>query len=274
MVLRAHCANPVLLRVFGLLLYFVFASLSYVFIFDKTTFKHPKFLKNQIRLEIKQALEAMPLMSVLTAACFVAEVQGYAKMYDQFDEAPFKLYNILQYPLFLIFTDCGIYYAHRWLHTPAVYKHLHKPHHKWIMPTPYASHAFHPLDGFIQSFPIHVFPFVFPMQKWAYIGAFFFINLWTIIIHDGEFVSNNPVVNGAACHTMHHLYFTVNYGQYTTMWDRLGKSYRKPNLELFYKEKKMSQEEWAKQTKEMETILKEVEGDDDRVYGGDEKKNI
>merc|ERR1711964_323277 len=41
-------------------LYFIVSSLSYIFVFDKTTFKHPKFLKNQIRQEIRQACDAMP----------------------------------------------------------------------------------------------------------------------------------------------------------------------------------------------------------------------
>ena len=71
------------------------------------------------------------------------------------------------------------------------------------MPTPYASHAFHPLDGFAQSIPYHVFPFIFPLQKLAYIALFSFINVWTIFIHDGEYIANSPIINGAACHTMH-----------------------------------------------------------------------
>jgi Delta7-sterol 5-desaturase len=134
------------------------------------------------------------------------------------------------------------------------------------MPTPYASHAFHPLDGYAQGFPYHIFPFIFPLQKLAYVGLFVFINFWTILIHDGEFVSDNPVVNGAACHSVHHLAFNYNYGQYFTLWDRLGGSYRAPDRALFRKEDKMSKATWDKQIQEMETILKEVEGTDDRVY--------
>ena len=65
---------------------------------------------------------------------------------------------------------------------------------------------------------------------------------------------------------MHHLYFNYNYGQYTTLWDRLGGSYRQPNAELFSKESKMSTEEWQRQVKEMERLQKEVEGDDERNY--------
>ena len=251
---------------FGLLLYFICATLSYVFIFDKTTVNHPKYLKNQVRLEIAQANKAMPGMAILTAACMLAEVRGYSKLYDLAEDAPFPLYNWLQFPFFILFTDFLIYWIHRGLHHPRVYKTLHKPHHKWIMPTPYASHAFHPLDGFAQSIPYHLFPFMFPLQKFAYIALFAFINIWTIFIHDGEYYANSALINGAACHTMHHLFFSCNYGQFTTLWDRLGGSYRKPNDELFKRETKMGKKEWERQTKEMEKIQLEVEGDDDRSY--------
>lgn len=91
------------------------------------------------------------------------------------------------------------------------------------------------------------------------------------MIHDGEYLANDPVVNGAACHTVHHLYFNYNYGQFTTLWDRLGGSYREPDRELFNKSLKKSTRTWEEQVKKMEIIKKEVEGDDDdRVYGTEE----
>lgn len=232
-------------------------------------------------------------MAIFTVPFFVGEVRGYAKLYDDPADAPFWLYNLVQFPLFITFTDFFIYWIHRGLHHPRVYKTLHKPHHKWIMPTPYASHAFHPLDGFAQSVPYHVFPFIFPLNKIAYVFLFAFINIWTVFIRklvilanlislsrdtadaevdDGEYVANSSFINGAACHTMHHLYFNYNYGQFTTLWDRFGGSYRKPNDELFKRESKMSKQEWEKQCKEMETVQREVEGDDDRNYGDEAKR--
>lgn len=54
------------------------------------------------------------------------------------------------------------------------------------VPTPYASHAFHPLDGYAQSVPYHLFVYLFPMQKWLYIAMFIFVNFWTVMIHDGK----------------------------------------------------------------------------------------
>jgi lathosterol oxidase len=273
-VLKVLANNPD--RIFGMVVYFVFASLSYYFIFDKATMKHPKFLKNQIKMEIAQTSVSLPIMAIFTTPFFLAEVLGHSKLYDSFSDAPSSWYNWAQIPMFLVFTDFFIYFIHRGLHHKLIYKALHKPHHKWIVPTPYASHAFHPLDGFAQSVPYHVFPFIFPLQKFVYIFLFIFINVWTIMIHDGEYVANSPIINGAACHTMHHLYFNYNYGQYTTLWDRLGGSYRKPNPELFEKENKMDKAEWQRQTKEMEKMVKEVEGEDDRSYGEEmkEKKEL
>jgi len=257
-------------------IYFLCAGLSYLFVFDKATLQHPKYLKNQMRMEIKQTVEAIPAMAVLTVPCFLMEVRGYSFIYDSINDTGFthpflsifgSAYNWLQFPIFLCFTDFCIYWIHRGLHHPKIYKRLHKPHHKWIMPTPFASHAFHPLDGFSQSVPYHLFPFLFPLQKFAYLALFVFIQIWTVMIHDGEYVANSPIINGAACHTMHHLYFNYNYGQFTTLWDRMGGSYRKPNDELFAKETKMSDAEWKRQTKEMEKLVVEVEGKDDRSYG-------
>lgn len=94
------------------------------------------------------------------------------------------------------------------------------------------------------------------------------------MIHDGYFIMNNIFVNGTACHTIHHLYFNYNYGQYTTLWDRVGNSYRRPDEELFNDGLKNDRNTWKKQSKKMEEIVKEVEGGDNRVYlhADDDKK--
>lgn len=258
--------------VFGYVLYLVVAGLSYRFVYDPANFKHPKYLKNQVKLELRQSLTSIPVMTSLTVPWFVLELQGYSKLY--MDPSKYGWwYMVFQFPLFLLFTDMLIYCIHRWLHWPSVYKHLHKPHHKWIVPTPFASHAFHPVDGYLQSLPYHVFPFIFPLHKISYVVLFMIVNVWTVLIHDGEYLAHDPVVNGSACHTIHHLYFNYNYGQYTTLWDRLGGSYRHPDKELFDKSAKKSEATWAKQVEQMEEIVKQVEQDDDRVYAHEDKKD-
>lgn len=73
---------------------------------------------------------------------------------------------------------------------------------------------------------------------------------------------------------MHHLYFNYNFGQFTTLWDRLAGSYRKPNDELFQPDTKMGKAEWERQTKEMERLVREVEGEDERCYDGDDRERL
>jgi lathosterol oxidase len=160
--------------------------------------------------------------------------------------------------LFLVFTDFGIYWIHRYEHHPSVYKWLHKPHHKWIVPTPFASHAFHPLDGYLQSIPYHLFVYVIPMNKWLYIAMFIFVNCWTVMIHDGNFLLRSSVINSSAHHSVHHLYFNYNYGQYFTLWDRLGGSHRQPTEEQYNNILRNDQKVWAKQAFDAEKIEKDV----------------
>ncbi|PFH53177.1 hypothetical protein AMATHDRAFT_55635 [Amanita thiersii Skay4041] len=216
------------------ILYFLFAWISYHFIFNHEMMKHPRFLKNQVKLEIQCSIRSFPGMTMLTLPWFQAEVMGYSKLYDGLDTYGY-LYLFASIPLFLVFTDYCIYWVHRWLHIPFLYKIFHKPHHKWIIPTPFASHAFHPVDGYLQSVPYHLFIFLFPLHRLVYLALFVFVNFWSILIHDSDMITGHPlekVINGPAHHTLHHLYFTVNYGQYFTWADRLGNSYRQPESHL------------------------------------------
>ena len=197
-------------------LYFSVATASYYLIFDKRMEKHPRFLKNQVAKEIAFSLEAFPMLDLLTLPWFVGDVRGHSQLYDSIAEGPFGqqggvmpwLYMAFSAALFLWFTDFAIYWVHRWLHIPFLYKRLHKPHHKWIsaslssrsllshpvdmhsrahayppaVPTPFASHAFHPVDGYLQSVPYHMACYMFPIHKYMFIGLFSFVNLWSIFV--------------------------------------------------------------------------------------------
>jgi len=219
----------------GMLMYLSIASLNYLLVFDHNLMKHKRFLKNQVRREISYALENIPWMALPTVFLFLLQVHGYSRLYDNIDEYGWA-YWAFSVALFLLFLDMSIYWIHRWLHIPALYKRFHKPHHKWIVPSPFASHAFHWVDGFSQSLPYHVFVFLFPLHKWTYLGLFVFVNIWTVSIHDGD--NRVPVClqdyfNGSAHHTDHHMYFDCNFGQFFTLWDRIGGSHRNPQPEKF-----------------------------------------
>jgi len=65
---------------------------------------------------------------VFTVPWFWGEVKGYSKLYSDpqaYGGIPYMLFSIAA---FLVFTDFGIYWIHRWLHHPILYKRLHKVH--------------------------------------------------------------------------------------------------------------------------------------------------
>ena len=195
--------------------------------------KHPLILKNQVRLEICYASKSIPIMAIFTVPLFMLELYGYSRLYmnTSFRAAELGFIALSAFS-FLMFTDGAIYWIHRFLHHKHVYKYIHKPHHWWKVPTPFASHAFHPVDGFLQSVPYHIYPFIFPLHKVLYLVLFIFVNVWTVSIHDGDYRVPSllkPFINGSAHHTDHHLYYKYNYGQFFTLWDRIGGSFRYPS---------------------------------------------
>lgn len=128
-----------LLSLFVLLLlgvhvmYFLIASLSYYFLFNHQMMLHPRFLPNQISLEIKTCMRGFPVMIILMLPFFLGEIRGWSKLYmnvdDQWGGWWYLVFSLIS---FLLFTDFSIYWIHRCLHHPLLYKHLHKLHHKWI----------------------------------------------------------------------------------------------------------------------------------------------
>ncbi|XP_038070297.1 lathosterol oxidase-like [Patiria miniata] len=231
--IRQVCSLYVLTCLSGVGLYLASASFNYFLLFDRRLEKHPLFLKNQIRREIETSVKILPVIAVMTVGMFFVEVRGYSKLFDGIPSGELGWLLITRDILgFIFFTDCAIYWIHRWMHNRLVYKHVHKMHHIWKVPTPFASHAFHPIDGFLQSLPYHLYPFLFPLNKYAYLVLFVLVNVWTISIHDGDYrvpAFLRPFINGSAHHTDHHLYYNYNYGQYFTLWDRIGGSFKTPS---------------------------------------------
>ena len=130
---------------------------------------------------------ALPWMGVLTVPTCLPEFYGYSKLYSSVDEYgwPYLIFSIL---LALVFTDTCIYWIHRGLHHPSIYAYVHKPHHAYLRPSPFASHAFHPMDGYLQGLPYHLFVYLFPMHRVVYLLMFIAVNMWTISIHDAVYM--------------------------------------------------------------------------------------
>lgn len=200
------------------------SSIYFCFIFDYAKWKkNPKVFPNQIRDEIIMAYKSIPIMALLGTPIFVAQIQGYSKIHNEYNFIDI-LTSIIG---FIIVSDTCIYWSHRWSHTfKFAYKHIHKPHHKWIVPSPFASFAFTPIDGLIQSIPYMLYSFFFQMNKIVYMVLYFGVFIWATSVHDSQAYFKNYIMANGKDHAIHHTQFIYNYGQYTTIWDRLMGTYQ------------------------------------------------
>lgn len=215
----------------SLAMYLAFASFDY-FVYFKLLGRRvlgPDYEKPvELRREITMSVKSLVVMSGLSTPPEVAVQMGYGKVYTDPSEYGYA-YLVLSPLLFIVFSDFIIYFIHRGLHHPRLYKHFHKPHHSFIHTTPFAAFAFHPVDGYLQGIPYQIFAFLFPFHAAVHLFSLVIVSMWTINIHD-RVTLGIPGINGAAHHHIHHTTFRSNYGQYTTTWDKLCGTYRDPKL--------------------------------------------
>lgn len=217
----------------GTFMYLSFASLSYNIYFRRLKQQFfPKTIDpdnmaelwRQVKHEIWIATCSIPFMAVLMMPAAVFSHRGYSKVYYNISDYGWA-YFFLSPVLFFAFTDFMVYCFHRGLHHPIIYKHVHKLHHTYKFTTPFSSHAFNPVDGFGQGVPYYIFVYLFPLHNVLFMCLFVMVNFWTISIHD-QVDFGGHFLNTTGHHTIHHELFNYDYGQYTTVWDRLGGTYR------------------------------------------------
>jgi lathosterol oxidase len=165
--------------------------------------------------------------AVLTAPLCALIVSGRSKVYFDISEYG-SAYFVSSIALQLALTELLVYWVHRILHLPALYKLLHVHHHQFRTPSPWTSMAFHPLDSFAQAAPHHLCAFLFPVHAGVYLFAIMFLQAWSTSIHERVSWTRAPLLNYTAHHTVHHKFNRYNFGQFFTLCDRLFGTYKSP----------------------------------------------
>jgi len=157
--------------------------------------------------------------------------EGYTKCMYTFEElGGFGMY-LFWTVFYFVLVEIGIYWMHRTLHeNKTLYKYIHKLHHSYSKPetlTPWASIAFHPLDGILQASPyVYLLPIV-PTHYLTHIMMVFFTAVWATYIHDAMDWNIDPIM-GSKYHTVHHTHYIYNYGQIFTFCDWVWGTLRIP----------------------------------------------
>jgi lathosterol oxidase len=213
---------------FGMVLYLVLAGLSYGLFFVRWRQRyHPAYQANRRDLlrSVRWSLYSITGNALLMLPIEWLILRGQSRIYE--DVALFGwVYLSLSVAFVLVITETLIYWIHRGLHLPFLFRRLHAYHHRFREPTPLAGVAFHPLDSFSQALPYHLCVFLLPLHSWVYHGFVVLVTVWAVLIHDRICWVPIGIVNHTGCHMVHHWYYAHNYGQFFTFWDRWCGTYR------------------------------------------------
>ncbi|MEJ5105942.1 sterol desaturase family protein [Chryseobacterium sp. MYb328] len=130
----------------------------------------------------------------------------------------------------LLFMDLCMYFFHYAAHLPFVYKLIHGKHHEHVSTNYLSLFVLHPFEtiGFGLMMLVLLVCYDFSAVS---ISIYLLINLiWGTIGHlNREFFPSSFdkfFVGTTRFHNQHHLDETKNFGFYTSIWDRLFKTYK------------------------------------------------
>ncbi|XP_059047780.1 uncharacterized protein LOC131843181 [Achroia grisella] len=176
--------------------------------------------------------------SLLITGSFSAALATYiyngnpSTVYYQFDEYGW-LWFFLQFPVIFIYADYTTYILHRLYHTPWLYKHFHKLHHKYKQPTAFSVTAIHPVEIMHIQLTMCLPLFTVPTHWLPFYAIALYNYYHGIIDHSGiNFKSFwwQPWQPDAEFHDKHHEFFHCNFGFNMSVWDRLHGTMRKKNF--------------------------------------------
>ena len=126
--------------------------------------------------------------------------------------------------------DAGLYYSHRLFHHRALFRHVHRWHHRFVTPMIFTTTAVHPVEFLTFELFLILPALVIPAHVGVYIAVIAYTYLIGMIDHSGARMAwKLPLHASNRFHDDHHVYFHCNYGHHTALFDRLHGTVRRPD---------------------------------------------
>jgi len=154
--------------------------------------------------------------------------QGWFRLY--FSVAQYGIsYFLFSIMMLVALHDTYFYWAHRFMHSSfGVSRHFHLLHHQSHNPTPFAMHAFAPLEACAHATFIPLVLLIMPIHLYA-LAAWFSIEVTVNLLgHLGyelfplAFFTGGvgKWINSPTHHNLHHQESRYGFGHYLNFWDR------------------------------------------------------
>lgn len=177
--------------------------------------------------EIGYSLITSLIFAIVGMIVFASPVEQYILRYSHISDYGWG-YWFISIVLMILLHDTYFYWTHRAMHHPRLFKYFHLVHHKSTNPSPWASYAFHPLEGFVEAAVIFPIAFLIPFHPTALIVFLLFMMVYNVYGHLGYEIFpkrfyKHPIgkwLNTSTAHNQHHRHFKGNYGLYFMFWDK------------------------------------------------------
>jgi lathosterol oxidase len=195
----------------------------------KTNPKFPSPAK--VRDEIVQMLKGIAAGVILPATALWLTGQGKGQAYCGMPEGRGISYLIGSFVLIMGVTDFWSWEYHRLGHTASTFWGIHRHHHVFFNPSPFAVIADEWIDQFLRAAPMLFLPLCLPINIDLLFFEFaLFFHSYGLYLHWGYetdlLSAHNPIMNTAFQHYCHHakaiLHKPYHCGFYFKIWDQLS----------------------------------------------------
>ena len=129
----------------------------------------------------------------------------------------------------VLIQDTHLYWTHRIMHHPKLFKYTHIIHHQSINPSPFSAYSFNIIEAFIEAL---IAPFIIvciPMHPFSMVLFVWWSLAVNVYAHLGYEIAPRwfrhtilfEIFTTSVYHNIHHEKFHGNYGFYFRIWDRI-----------------------------------------------------
>lgn len=216
-----------------------------------------------VKKEIIHMLKGLSVATLCPAFSLVSSRAGLSKGYCG-EAEPSNLPLLWQALLIFFFTDLYEYIYHCFGHAFTFFWQVHRHHHRFYNPSPFAVIADEYLDQFVRTWPMIILPAITPINIdllfVIFATLFYGYGVYLHWGYESQYLSaHNPIFNTAYHHYIHHAISakgrTIYTGFFFKLWDNVFQTTNPSPCSCYECRPRRSKSQWTKTQKHDYSVL-------------------